>query len=48
MNNEIVKEKKEFEEAEVNVYGWSDICGTIKVHCMYDCWGDTAWLSTDN
>lgn len=38
----------ELEEAEVNVYGWVEICGTVKVHCMYDCFGtNDAWLSTD-
>ena len=31
-------------EKEVNVYGLG--CGELRIHCMYDCFGDTPWLST--
>lgn len=37
---------QELEAEEVNVYSLG--CGTIKVHCMYDCFTtNDAWISTD-
>lgn len=29
---------------EINVYG--NPCGVVKIHCLYDCWGDTPWITT--
>lgn len=39
-NKEEIKKK----EKEVKVYGFK--CGELKIHCMYDCFGETPWLST--
>ena len=40
----VTKQEAEIREREVNVYGLG--CGDIKIHCMYDCFGDTPWLTT--
>lgn len=38
------KQEADMRAKEVNVYGLR--CGELKIHCMYDCFGDTPWLST--
>lgn len=37
---------EELTNEEVNIY--ADSCGSIKIHCLYDCINNTPWITDAN